>query len=63
MYLKFERHSFSPNFVNLLKINWSGLKVVQYKSHALSLFKMSLKSKRHWFNSNFVTKVKNKLNI
>jgi hypothetical protein len=57
MSLGSERHSFSPNFVNFLNRNWSGSKVVQYKSNALSLLNMSLTSKKHWFSSNFVTKV------
>jgi hypothetical protein len=63
MSLGSERHSFSPNFVNLFNRNWSGPKVVQRKSHALSLLKMSLRSKRHWFSSNFVTKVLKEMNF
>jgi hypothetical protein len=46
-FLESKRHSFSPNFVNLLNRNWSSPMVVQHKSHALSLLKMSVRSKRH----------------
>jgi hypothetical protein len=47
MSLKFESYSFSPNFVNFFIRNWNSPKVVLHKGHALSLLKMSLRSKRH----------------